>query len=410
MSRYGSAFGRGLLIGAGAALAYAASRSVAAPARARQLPAAGETPRRLQSSLLDWSTAIRIAERIAGQTPIYHPVAKAQLQAEYEALIAEIEDPIAAYTGNRLPLGNTRIVVADRGEWIRANVATFRHLLQPVEDYFVDSLNRRDSALSRLGPARQASQLVLSAEVGILLGYMARRVLGQYDLGLMTDESAAGGTLYFVEPNIHQVANSLGLNKDQFRRWIALHEATHAHEFELHPWVRGFLDNSMRAYLRLLIHDLRQRSPEQTLLSLLNRMLRNVRGGRNLLMALMSAEQYALISRLQALMSLAEGYSDHVMNAVGRELLPNFDYMHQQFEHRRQDRSDIENLFLKVTGLSMKMEQYKLGEQFVTEVALARGVAFANRAWESEATLPSEAEIRDPQQWIRRMEEGERAA
>src|SRR4029077_1760215 len=192
---------------------------------------------------------------------------------------------------------------------------------------------------------------------------------------------------------------------DELRRWIALHEATHAHEFELYPWVRTYLNTSLRQYLKLLIDDMRGRgdSGEGTLLALVNRFVSNLRHGHNVINALMTPQQRELMSRLQALMALAEGYSNHVMNNVGRDLLPNFKLIHDRVEHRQRQRSQVEQLFLKITGLSLKMEQYKLGERFVDTVVRQRGIQFANRAWESPEVLPSEAEIRDPERWIRRM-------
>jgi len=57
-----------------------------------------------------------------------------------------------------------------------------------------------------------------------------------------------------------------------------------------------------------------------------------------------------------------------------------------------------------VTGLSLKMEQYRLGERFVDQVVQQRSIAFANRAWQSLEALPTEAEIRDSGRWIARME------
>jgi uncharacterized protein (DUF2342 family) len=94
------------------------------------------------------------------------------------------------------------------------------------------------------------------------------------------------------------------------------------------------------------------------------------------------------------------------MNQVGKELLPNFELIHQRVEHRQRDRSPVEQLFLKITGLSLKMEQYRQGERFVDSVVRLRGIGFANRAWQSPEALPTEPEIRDPERWIRRMEAG----
>jgi coenzyme F420 biosynthesis associated uncharacterized protein len=142
------------------------------------------------------------------------------------------------------------------------------------------------------------------------------------------------------------------------------------------------------------------------LFTLVNRFVNNLRQGHNVINALMTPQQRELMSRLQALMSLAEGYSNHVMNHVGRDLLPNFEMIHQRVEHRQRDRSPVEQMFLKITGLSLKMEQYRQGERFVDTVVRLRGIAFANGAWQSPEVLPTEAEIRDPERWIRRVEAG----
>jgi coenzyme F420 biosynthesis associated uncharacterized protein len=245
---------------------------------------------------------------------------------------------------------------------------------------------------------------MLGSQVGVLVGYLSRRVLGQYDIALMSEEPITAGKLYFVEPNLRHVEQTLGVPPDELRRWIALHEATHAHEFELYPWVRTYLNASLRQYLKLLIEDMRGKGDENTLLAVINRVVANLRQGHNVINALMTAQQRELMSRLQALMALAEGYSNHVMNRVGKEILPNFELIHQRVEHRQRQRSQVEQMFLKITGLSLKMEQYRLGERFVDDVVRLRGIAFVNRAWQAPETLPTEAEIRDPERWIGRME------
>jgi coenzyme F420 biosynthesis associated uncharacterized protein len=400
MAGYGTAFGRGLLLGAGAALLYAAARETIAP-----LPRDGEQPRSDdRHRLIDWDLATRVAIRTAGRTPSLHPGARAQLQDRYEAMLRDIEAPIARYVGNQLSLQNTAVEVMDRPSWIRANMLNFRYLLQPVEDFYKENVER-----SRFGPPlgfQLAARMMLSSQVGVLVGYMSRRVLGQYDIALLGEEPITGGKLYFVEPNLRQVEETLSVPPDELRRWIALHEATHAHEFELYPWVRTYLNTSLRQYLKLLIEDMRGRGDigENTLFTIANRFVNNLRHGHNVINALMTPQQRELMSRLQALMALAEGYSNHVMNRVGKELLPNFEMIHDRVEHRQRQRSQIEQLFLKITGLSLKMEQYKLGERFVDVVVRQRGIGFANRAWESPEVLPSEAEIRDPVRWIERME------
>jgi coenzyme F420 biosynthesis associated uncharacterized protein len=396
MAGYGSAFGRGLILGAGAALLYAAARETIGPAR----PPAVEDE--TSTRLIDWEWATRVAVRTAGRTPTLHPGAAAQLQGMYEELLRDIERPIASYTGNELSLANTHVEVLDRAGWIRANMVNFRELLQPVEDFYQET-----SARARFAPpvpVQRAAQMMLSSQVGVLVGYLSRRVLGQYDIALLGQEPLTAGKLYFVEPNLRQVEETLAVPPDELRRWIALHEATHAHEFELYPWVREHLNTSLRQYLRLLLEDMRGHGDENTLALIMNRFIGNLRQGHNMINALMTPAQRELLSRLQALMALAEGYSNHVMNNVGRDLLPHFELIHERVEQRQRQRSPAEQWFLKITGLSLKMEQYRLGEMFVDAVVRQRSIGFVNRAWQSPESLPSEAEIRDPGRWIARME------
>jgi coenzyme F420 biosynthesis associated uncharacterized protein len=406
MPGFGTAFSRGLILGAGAALLYAAARDTIAPARQRARDDESVPDERALADpnrLIDWDLAVKVAVRASGRTPTLHPGARARIQADYEAMLRDIEAPIAAYVGNDLSLANTAVEVLDRPGWIRANMFNFRYLLQPVEDFYKESLG--PARLSLPFGFQNAARMMLSSQIGVLVGYLSRRVLGQYDIALLGKEPVNGGRLFFVEPNMRQVETTLGLPPDELRRWIALHEATHAHEFELYPWVRPYLNASLRQYLKLLIDDLRGReSGEGAMLSLINRFVGNLRNGHTVLNALMSPQQRELMSRLQALMSLAEGYSNHVMNHVGKEVLANFDLIHQRVEHRQRDRSQIEQVFLKLTGLSLKMEQYRQGERFVDYVVQRRGIGFANRAWQAPEALPTEAEIRDPELWIRRME------
>jgi coenzyme F420 biosynthesis associated uncharacterized protein len=388
MPKYGRSFGAGLLVGAAAGLV---------------LGAAERYGRRSGRQLIDWNFTVGVALRTCGTIPSLAVAERGALEDRYRGVLEQIEEPIARYTSTHLPLQGTEVRVLDRPSWIRTNASNFQELLQPFEDFYQEQA-RRDAT----GGAAMAgvSRLALSSQLGVLLGYLARRVLGQYDISLLGREPVDAGKLYFVEPNIRALEQTLGLPPDEIRTWIALHEATHAHEFELHPWVRRYLNSTLQEYLRTMVGELAgsasaDRSP---LGGFVGRMLAGLRDGQNLLQSFMTPEQRALVSRLQALMALLEGYSNHIMHQVGRGLLPHFAEIEARIEARQKQRSPIEQWFLRITGLSMKMEQYVLGEAFVRHVVEARGVDFLNRVWSGPETLPTETELRDPRTWIARVE------
>ena len=137
--------------------------------------------------------------------------------------------------------------------------------------------------------------------------------------------------------------------------------------------------------------------------ALLSRIIENMNQGQHWMEALQTPVQREIFNELQALMSLVEGYSNHIMNAIGRQILPNFDEIEQRVEQRKGSRSLAEQLFNRVTGMDLKLAQYQQGQHFVDTVVQQRGVAFATRVWQRAENLPTMDEIRNPERWIARM-------
>jgi coenzyme F420 biosynthesis associated uncharacterized protein len=189
-----------------------------------------------------------------------------------------------------------------------------------------------------------------------------------------------------------------------FRTWIALHETAHAFEFEAHPWLRPYLAGRLERQLALLSGD--AASLGRGGVRGLGRVLRRGDPGDHWMERLMGEEQRRLFRETQAVMSLLEGFSDYIMDEVGRDFVPDVERISARFHERRENRSTFERAVMRLTGLDLKMEQYKRGERFVRAIAAAGGAAALNRLWESPATLPSSEEIAEPRAWLRRVMEG----
>ncbi len=351
--------------------------------------------------LLEWDRVRNMARQIVKEdAPAegWH----AQWEEYYRGMVARCYPLITQEMGRALPAPVDKIDAFTRTEWIDANISNFQQLFEPIE-----AIYRKVNSPGNLGTLLMGdiSQTLLSGQLGVLLGYLARRVLGQYDLSLLGKEPVSEGRLYFVEPNIAGVCNELGLDADDFRLWIALHETTHAYEFEAYPWVREHFNALLEEYFGYLSDDLLAfGSGMGGARSLLDRARSNLTNGENWIEMVMSPEQRALFSKLQALMSIIEGYSNYIMNAVGERLLPSYNTIKERIEQRAERRSSIEKLFIRVTGLALKMEQYKLGESFINAVVAKRGVQVANKVWEGPDMLPTLEELRSPDAWIERVE------
>ncbi len=215
-------------------------------------------------------------------------------------------------------------------------------------------------------------------------------MLGQYDLSLLAPEPTSGA-LYFVEPNIATIQQTLGLNAHDFRLWIALHETTHAFEFEAYPWVREHFNQLLRTYFDQLNDQLQ--SLRGGVGPLIARIMESWGKGQHWMEVVQTPKQRVLFNELQAIMSLVEGYSNHIMNAIGKDVLPDFARIEQRIEQRKGRKSVGEQLFNRITGMDLKMAQYAEGQRFVDTVVKERGIRFANQVWARAEHLPTLPEI-----------------
>jgi coenzyme F420 biosynthesis associated uncharacterized protein len=245
-----------------------------------------------------------------------------------------------------------------------------------------------------------ANRYVTTRQLAFLLGFMGQKVLGQYDLALLSAEAQVG-QLLFVEENIRGTANALGVPLGSFRTWIALHETTHAFEFEAHPWLRPYLAERLERQLSLFSRDASTLGRDAV--RALGRALRGEGSGEHWMERLMGDEQRRLFREVQAVMSLLEGFSDYVMDEVGRDLVPNVERISRRFHERRERRTPFEQAILRLTGMDLKLEQYKKGERFVRAVAKAAGPIALKRLWDGPDTLPQHDEIGQPEQWLARV-------
>jgi coenzyme F420 biosynthesis associated uncharacterized protein len=382
MARHTARLGAGIIVGSLLALgASVASR---------------EIMRRAGTRLIDWRAVGEIARRRLGEAGAPIPAAqRAEAEAFYRATLLRIEPIVAEEIGSELPEALETPAVVDRLQWVDLNLSTFRVLFDRVERALLETQEGPDTTGRAM--SRWLNRTVGNQQLGFMLAFLGRKVLGQYDVSLL----AAGptrGRLHFVEPNIVGTAAAMRLPRDEFRTFIALHEATHAFEFEAHDWLRPY-------FAGLVAETVEQLAAESG--GLMERVREAIGGGEgHWLERIMTPTQRDTFNRTQALMSLLEGYSNHVMNAAGARILTNFAEIHDRFERRGERRGAVERAIMRITGLDLKMEQYVAGERFADEVIRSRDRAFLNRVWEGPERLPSLDEIRSPQRWIARIEGG----
>ncbi len=284
---------------------------------------------------------------------------------------------------------------------MRANASAFAALIGRLEMELLDQLLPPGAGITKAAMTL-ANRWVTTRQLGVLLGFMGQRVLGQYDLALLSAETEPG-RLLFVEENIRAAARAMDVPLEPFRTWIALHETTHAFEFEAHPWLRPYLASRLERQVSMFSDDaagLGRDAMRQVGASLRGD---GRRDDQHWLERLMTDEQRQVFRETQAVMSLLEGFGDHVMDAVGRDLVPGAARISARFHGRRSQRTPFERAMLRITGMDLKMEQYRKGEAFVAAIEGLGGPAALRRLWDGPETLPTPEEMERPASWIRRM-------
>jgi coenzyme F420 biosynthesis associated uncharacterized protein len=356
-----------------------------------------------RGGLVDWSTAERVAVRRAAAAP--GTLSRAELAAAEPAYIealARIRPAFAKELGVDLPLMVERAGVVDRAGWVHANVSTFQSLIRSLEGELLDELIPVGAGLPRASMAL-ANRWLTTRQIGFVLGFLGTRVLGQYDIALLAAESdAPDGRLLFVEENIRMTGRGLGVPLGPFRTWIALHEATHAFEFEAHPWLRPYLSDRLERQLAGFSRG--AASVGREAMAGVGRVIRG-EGGDHWMERFMAPEQRRLFRETQAVMSLLEGFADHVMDRLGAELVPDVAAISARFHERRERKTPFERAIMRLTGMDLKMEQYKAGERFVAAIAKRGGPEALRRLWEGPETLPTPEEIARPASWLERVME-----
>ena len=343
---------------------------------------------------VDWALAERIAARVAGHDEFAKSYHFASLQPDFDELTAQAEILVEQATGLSSLAGPARARVATRQDWVVANIASFQRLLRPITARLAANMQ---------GPTATFGRRLAGIEVGAMLGWMAGRVLGQYDLLVIDDERPdEQDIVYYVGTNVLALEKRYAFPPREFRLWLALHEVTHRAQFTGVPWMRQHFLGLVQTML-----DSANPSPKR-FLEAIKRASDEVRAGRNplddggLITLLAGPEQRSAIDAMGGLMSLLEGHGDVTMDRAGIGHVPNAERFSRVLRQRRQTTGAARTV-RKLVGIEAKLAQYEQGERFIAAVEADRGVDFLDRVWSGPAMLPTLVEIRNPAAWMDRV-------
>jgi coenzyme F420 biosynthesis associated uncharacterized protein len=342
-------------------------------------------------SPIDYDLAVATAKRLAPAPPQVSWADASQIVGELRGLAVRAEEHVRGVTGLVPPGEPLEATVVDRPGWAAANVEGFKVVLDPLVE--------KVTAKSPNAVATAVTAKVAGVQMGSVLAWLSSKVLGQYEVFLPEEGT---GRLVLVAPNIVETERRLGVDPSDFRLWVALHEVTHRTQFTAVPWMHAHVRSEVQALLEATSLD----DPAQ-LAARLKAVATGLPKGGSLVELLQTPEQKQVMDRVTAFMSLLEGHAEHVMDAVGPEVVPSVRHIRARFDQRRKESGGVvDKVLRRLLGLDLKALQYAEGKRFVDTAVRELGMEGFNKVWESPATLPTRTEIREPLAWVRRISGG----
>ena len=350
------------------------------------------------SGPVNWKLARELTKNLAGERELIEP----DIAEEYRELAHVAELRIEA-TANLPSPSPGELNPTDRATWALENEQTFRILIEPLGDKLsggfagipgAEALGQMGAMLQPLGPA------LLGMQAGTMVGFMAHRVLGQFDTGIPALEHDKP---YLIVPNVEAFAFEAEVDARQVRLWAALHEMLFHRLMEI-EWLRGHFVSVVETFYETVELDLSDimgqlgalEDPDQ---------IRELLGeeGASAPALLKGTSDPDRLAAIQSLTAYIEGYGDYLVRKAGAEVLPDLTRIETANSRRRSEPDQTEQSLQQVVGLELQRHRADDAARFCVEVEQRWGESALDRVWEQPENLPNLDELTDPVGWAARV-------
>ena len=368
-----------------------------------------------------WDSARQLAVTVAtGGTsePNVDPVER--MRIEQLARVADLR--VADATGLTTSVGGRAVSVlpVNRTRWVMDSLDAYRPLVERLAEALGPSDTDIDDGDEPMEPGdpmagmfsgmlEMFQPMVLAMTAGSMVGHLAQRTFGQYDLPIPRPITGPNADeLLLVVPNLDEFAEEWSLAAEDLRLWICVHEVAH-HAVLGVPHVRARMDELLLEYVSSFRNDpsaLEDRIGQIDLAdpaALAN--LQEVIGSPDVILgAITSPEQDRLRPQLEALVAMVEGVVDHVVDVVGGELIADYPMLTEALRRRRVEAAEADRFVERLFGLELGQATYDRGNTFVAGVLQRAGQDGLRRLWERAEMLPTPAEVDAPGLWLARID------
>lgn len=362
---------------------------------------------------LQWDTTRQVAMQLARSGEAEQNIDPIErMDVEELARVADLHVTERTGLSTNLTGRGVTVVPVTRTQWVQRSVDAFRPLFESLAESLEPGAQppgpdeSADPLSAMLGQLMGTmAPMMLSVTAGGMLGHLAQRSFGQYDLPVPRQPS---DELLLVLPNVDAFGADWSIEPKDLRLWLCIHEITH-HAVLGVPHVRETLESLIREYSSGFRPD------SSSLVERLGNVditdgdamaeLQNVLGDPEVVLGAMQTDaQRELLPRLESLIALVVGYVDHVMDELGARLLGNYGMITEALRRRRVESDESDRFVARLFGLEISQATYDTGAAFVDGVVERAGFDGLDPLWQDAKFLPTPAEIEAPGLWLARIE------
>ncbi len=299
--------------------------------------------------------------------------------------------------------------VATPEQWAHQTLEAYRPLftelatsLGPPQDATVDSDDPMAQMMS--GLSQMMAPAMMGMSVGSMVGALARRAFGVYDLPIPRSTPA----ITVVPPTIDRFAADWEIELDEMRLWVISHELAGVTLFDqrhiaehlrglVQRHVGGFRPDPSAIADKLSTLDMGDGDPFAA--------MQQAFGDPEVLLgAVRSEEQLALEPQLDAAVAMTIGVIDWVVDAVAVRVIGGNALQIAEAVRRRRAETSPDDVFVeRLLGIRLGADQTARGKAFVQGVVDRAGESGLMPLFTDAEAVPTPNEIEAPGLWIARV-------
>lgn len=303
--------------------------------------------------------------------------------------------------------GAIEFVPSTRATWVQRTLDDYQALFDTLARS-VDQAGPQDAAPAADDPygwlqplMKMVEPIMLRIAVGSMIGHLAQRAFGQYDLPI---PRPGGDQILLVPANVSAFGDEWSLEPEDLRLWVCLHEVTHHAVLGL-PHVRERITEQLQQHLAGFQSDTSMLEQQLDGLDPADpASIQRMFDPEAMLGSLQSPAQRELQPHIDALVTAIVGYVDHVMDEIGQGLIPSYTRVTEAMRRRRVEASSSDRFVERIFGLELSQKTYERGAAFVQGIVERAGAEGLAPLWRSARELPTPAEIEAPGLWLARIE------